>query len=244
MNTTTQPETVNVNVKKVYRLGDQQGSLSNPIYTVYKITNLTNDLIYIGVTSLGVERRWKAHLRTRFRKNSPFYIAIRELGKASFSLEVLYETNSIDEARMLEHFCIIEWKSRSNGYNLIRGGSNLCVCPESARLKQIGKVIPLDSRIKMAAAKRGDSRCSKNFGSYTKKGADNPKSGTYLIQFPDGSTHVVRGRRAFCRERGFSPASLVKAGGVQGYRILRTFNDYPLGEYTQASGSGGSPNQG
>jgi hypothetical protein len=242
MNTTTQLETVNVNVRKVCRLGDQHGSLNNPIYTVYKITNITNDLIYIGATSLGIDLRWNAHFRTRFRKNTPFYAAIKELGKDSFSLEALYETNSIDEARMLEHFCIIEWKSRTRGYNLIRGGSNLCACSETARLKQVGKVIPLDSRIKMANAKRGDSRCSKNFGSYTKKGADNPKSGTYLIQFPDGSTHVVCGKRAFCREHGFAVASLMKAGGVRGYRILRTFNDYPSGEYTQASGSGGSPN--
>jgi len=244
MNTTTQPETVNVNVKKVYRLGDQLGSLKSSTYTVYKITNLVSGLVYIGMTSLGMDRRWKAHLRTRLSHNTPLYTAIRELGEQRFSLEKLHSTNSLDEARMLEYFCIIEWGGKPNGYNLNRGGGSLCTCSEAGRQKQIGKIIPLDSRIKMANAKRGDSRCSKNFGGYTNKGANNPKSGTYLIQFPDGSRHVVRGRRAFCREHGLSVTALSKANGTMGYKILETFNDYPLGEYTQASGSGGSPYQG
>ena len=37
---------------------------------IYKITNNINQKIYIGLTTLSVEERWKSHLYTAFNENS------------------------------------------------------------------------------------------------------------------------------------------------------------------------------
>lgn len=63
-------------------------------YRIYKIENSVNSLLYVGYTTLVLERRMKTHIqasrstRPRHLKN-PLYIAMRELGIEHFHIHML-----------------------------------------------------------------------------------------------------------------------------------------------------------
>ena len=40
---------------------------------VYKVTNLLNNKVYIGITTKTIEERWKCHIDTAYTKNSKDY---------------------------------------------------------------------------------------------------------------------------------------------------------------------------
>ena len=94
------------------------------MYTVYKITNLTNNKCYIG-SSIRVEKRWQEHKNTAFNPNSPhyqypLYRAFRKYGLKNFSFEIIKnDFNSVDEMRDYEKEMIYFYNSCSYGYNQI-----------------------------------------------------------------------------------------------------------------------------
>ncbi len=103
---------------------------------IYKITNLSNDKIYIGQTHSytakgeisGYKKRCNAHMRSAFNKNwnkkcRALYSAIRKYGKDNFKIELL-EIVNVDDLDKKEKYYIKTNDSLSpNGYNLIDGGN-------------------------------------------------------------------------------------------------------------------------
>lgn len=76
----------------------------NRKWCVYKIQNLINHKIYIGVTSQNPEKRWA---RGRGYKGNPHFTkAIEKYGWDSFSHEILHENLSREEAGALEEYYI------------------------------------------------------------------------------------------------------------------------------------------
>lgn len=217
------------------------------MFRVYRIENKINSKNYIGITSRSIDERFREHAsRAKCnQRNSRLYDAIRKYGVDSFSVTEIDKSDNEDAIRKLEEKYIREYNSYKNGYNCNYGGCGFLVFPDEIKKKisetQIGKVIPLETRKKMSLAKLGDKRCAEHFGDYTKKGKDNPKSKTYLIQFPDGHAEVTKGLRAFCREQNILHCKLSPNGKTKGYVLLKTFTDYPEREYAQASGSGAHP---
>ena len=55
------------------------------IFKVYKITNLINDRIYIGQTSLTIEARWYYH--ARYDSCDYLHNAVRKYGPDNFKIE-------------------------------------------------------------------------------------------------------------------------------------------------------------
>ena len=131
---------------------------------------------------------------------------------------------------MLETEYIKKFNSCRRGYNCNLGGHGFLELPDHIKRKisaaQIGKVVSAESRRKMSEAKRGDSRCARQLGRHTLKGAENPRSKSYLVQFPDGSIHRIRGMRAFCREHKLTQCKLTgMRKETKGYKLLERFND-------------------
>ena len=101
---------------------------------IYKITNKINNKIYIGLTTLTPEERWKSHILTAYNKNSKDYDeifkkAIRKYGKENFSIKTIEQCNSLEELKEREKFWIEQYNSyafdiNSNGYNMTRGGDS------------------------------------------------------------------------------------------------------------------------
>lgn len=84
---------------------------------IYKITNLINNKIYIGLTTRSVEVRWKEHLRgTQMIDN-----AIAQYGKDNFIIETIEECSEelVDER---EIYWIDYYNSFNDGYNYTLGG--------------------------------------------------------------------------------------------------------------------------
>lgn len=96
---------------------------------VYKITNLINKKIYIGITN-DYKKRWSNH---KCCKTSLVGKAIQKYGKDNFRFEILFEKLSIEEASKKEIELIKTYNCLApNGYNISKDGYNI------SNSKQIG----------------------------------------------------------------------------------------------------------
>lgn len=99
---------------------------------IYKITNLTNQYIYIGKTIHTIESRWKAHIDTSLNtlNKSSYYIlyrAMRKYGIDNFKVEEVEEcSNNLLNER--EKYWIATFDSyylNGHGYNMTLGGEGV-----------------------------------------------------------------------------------------------------------------------
>lgn len=102
------------------------------MYSLYKITCLKNEKIYIGYTSKTVLDRFKAHcMNARWKKNYALADAIRVYGEQSFLVEFLLKCSSHKEACENEIRLIKELNCTiPNGYNMTYGGDGVPLTPE------------------------------------------------------------------------------------------------------------------
>lgn len=100
-------------------------------YSVYMHTNKTNGKVYIGITGVGVEKRWKNGKGYLAKKkngdfNQPVFAnAIIKYSFDGFIHEVLYTGLSKEEAEQKEIELISFYKSTDPkfGYNICSGGN-------------------------------------------------------------------------------------------------------------------------
>ena len=94
--------------------------------SIYKVTDSTNGIIYVGQTVQILRRRWSRHLYDAIVKKAPqdFHQAIRDHGKDSFVIEKIDEAHSREDGNELETFYIAHFNATdpSVGYNRMLGG--------------------------------------------------------------------------------------------------------------------------
>lgn len=102
------------------------------IFCVYKITNLINNKIYIGITKRNPKIRFNEHFSNQ---NEMLYKAKEKYGKENFTLEIIENNISEDDIDSKERYYIAFYNSLvPNGYNLSIGGiSNKSVSKEGKR---------------------------------------------------------------------------------------------------------------
>lgn len=89
---------------------------------IYKITNQVNGTMYIGKTEETIEERFKTHCREYKRVRSekrPLYDAMKKYGIENFIVELIEETNNLEER---EQYWIEYYDTYHNGYNATKGG--------------------------------------------------------------------------------------------------------------------------
>ena len=87
---------------------------------VYKITNLSNEKIYVGQTRQRIEKRFLQHSKS----NSPLGKAMRECGLENFTIEIIERCETQEELNEREKFWIKVLNSKfPKGYNLSNGGA-------------------------------------------------------------------------------------------------------------------------
>lgn len=94
---------------------------------VYKIANLINDRVYIGLTTCALSKRWREHkCAANTDHDNPLYRAMRKYGFNNFYIEPLYETEDIQSLRDAEMSLIGDYRShvQDGGYNLTDHGFN------------------------------------------------------------------------------------------------------------------------
>lgn len=139
-------------------------SSTTDIYTVYKILNLVNSKVYIGITTKKPEKRWKQHLNNYkyFWLNQALYKAMRKYGPNNFQFSIIEQTNDLNILKELEIKYIQENNSfGSTGYNMTLGGDGAFGFKHSEKTKD--KIANLQkerthsdkAKEKMSAAKIG-----------------------------------------------------------------------------------------
>jgi len=122
-------------------------------YIVYKIKNLANDKIYIGVHQTEDLNDGYMGSGTILQK------AIEKYGKEKFKKEILFELNSEDEMFLKEAELVNEkFVQRKDTYNLMTGGLG-------------GRSVSLESRMKMSKVRSGENnyKWGKHLSEETKK---------------------------------------------------------------------------
>ena len=91
---------------------------------IYKITNLINNKIYIGLTTVSLKERWNNHKHCVKSDPRHLYCSMRKYGIENFKIEIVEETDSLEKLAKLEDYYINLYKSRDPniGYNLSAGG--------------------------------------------------------------------------------------------------------------------------
>lgn len=121
---------------------------------IYLITNTVNSKQYVGLTTQGIERRFKRHkLDAEKGSKLPLHTAMRQLGIQHFSIQEIASTQNLSELQDLE---IKEIHARNtlipNGYNVLQGFSPVAalipdeVIEEAYRLRKAGASYELISR--------------------------------------------------------------------------------------------------
>lgn len=135
-------------------------------WKIYRITNNTNNKIYIGITQ-NIEKRWTDHKRDAIKKYKnrfyAFQAALSKYGEENFTWEVIAECANLKDANYLETSFIKEYNSLvPNGYNIKDGGG-------SNKLHQLSKD-KIREKLKIVGSFVG------------KKGKDHPNYGTKLSE--------------------------------------------------------------
>lgn len=127
---------------------------------IYKITNLINNKIYIGKTTLTLEKRLKRHFYlASIKTNRRLYDSINHHGKENFIIELIEECE-YDLANEREKYYIALYDSMNKeiGYNMTEGGDGGRMPPESiAKMvaKKKGMTVSEETRRKMSISHKG-----------------------------------------------------------------------------------------
>lgn len=97
---------------------------------IYKVTCLVNNKIYIGLTNVTVESRWRDHVYAAHTPSSldydfKFHRAIRKYGVENFNVETI-ENIRAEELQERERYWIAYYDSYNCGYNSTLGGDGQC----------------------------------------------------------------------------------------------------------------------
>lgn len=96
------------------------------MFYIYKITNKINNKVYIGLTTVSVEIRWKKHISASKNIDRHLYFAMRKYGIENFIIETIDETDDLKKLGLLERKYIKEYDStnKDKGYNVTKGGES------------------------------------------------------------------------------------------------------------------------
>lgn len=95
---------------------------------IYKITNIKDNRVYIGQTSLvNPIKRWEQHYNQAINSNNDLYLykAIRKHGIENFSFQIIENNIPISDLdkKEKEYISFYESNKRGKGYNLTDGGN-------------------------------------------------------------------------------------------------------------------------
>lgn len=131
---------------------------------VYLITNVKNGKRYVGITTVGVEKRWVRHIACAPHTRRPLAHAIMHHGAHSFNVTTLEECCDKAELCKREQHWIAELGTRvPHGYNLTDGGEGMSGHTPSLETRRrmstshSGRRRSQSTRTKMSAAAKSRS---------------------------------------------------------------------------------------
>ncbi len=126
----------------------------NGDYTVYAHINKANGKIYVGITKLNPEKRWRNGLA--YSENQHFYNAILKYGWDGFEHEIIASKLTKEEACNFERILVekLDLKNPEYGYNQMDGGS-LPPIKTGENHPNYGRHLSEETRSKISKSKTG-----------------------------------------------------------------------------------------
>lgn len=155
----------------------------------YKITNLNNNKVYIGITKCSINKRWSEHKSKSKSYNTHLYKSIRKHGINSFKIEILKEFNNEQDMYSYEIESIQKYNSRnrSYGYNNSIGGE----------ISSKGRKLSEETKKKIS--ERQKNRCRPRHSEETKKKISDRAKGRDMTKATISSANKRRGKPAHNR---------------------------------------------
>jgi len=95
---------------------------------IYKITNLITNKPYIGIT-VNIQRRMQQHRAGHDAPQSPIDLSIQKYGWENFTVDIIDQCETREEAKQLEQHYIQIYNSYYDGYNATLGGDDVSNLP-------------------------------------------------------------------------------------------------------------------
>lgn len=104
---------------------------------IYKIINLINFKIYIGLTTRTCEERFKEHIKNYKYVDYAIYRAMRKYGIDNFKLESIETCDNLDDLILRESFWIkkLDTMNPNKGYNMINQESTIKIFSQELKDK-------------------------------------------------------------------------------------------------------------
>lgn len=152
------------------------------MYKIYKYTNKINNKIYIGQTCKSLEER--AQKGRNYKGSRHFYNAIQKYGWDNFTVEILEDNLTCEEANEREVFYIALYNSTDIriGYNLREGGLNSAVSEETRKKISQNAIERYKDKTKNPMYGKKHSQETLNKMSQCKIGEKNPMYGKKLSE--------------------------------------------------------------
>ena len=185
---------------------------------IYKVTNLINNKVYIGLTIQTLNARKSRHLIDAKiqRYNSYFHAAIRKHGKDNFQWEIIKTAQNEEQLKQFEIEEISKYQSNNPefGYNLTIGGDALFGKDNPF----YGKTHSEETRQKLREINLGKCSGDKNYfydkhfdgelnPFYGKRHKESSKkligevnSRYFKITTKDGNSIIIKNLHTFCKE--------------------------------------------
>ena len=101
------------------------------MHKLYIITNQINKKVYVGITKLSLDQRWKQHIFSSKTPKYPIQYAIKKYGSDNFVITLLKEDIDRKIISEQEEPTILKFNSRTAGYNVAKGGYGGDLGPEA-----------------------------------------------------------------------------------------------------------------
>ena len=199
------------------------------IYSLYKVTNIINNKVYIGFTKRKSIRRWNEHFWESIAQSDEcvFHKAIRKYGIGNFNFEVICQSKDGEYlSESMEEYFIRKYGSHyldGYGYNMTYGGRGFREISDKNRIK-IGlnnskRIWSDESREKSRKSHIGTKHTIEDkYKMSIIQSSDIRRYKSYRITFSGGHIEIVSGLRKFCRDRNYN---LGGVNSVKSGKILR-----------------------
>ena len=191
---------------------------------IYLVTNLVNQMKYVGQTIQTLKKRKAAHLNAAYRGSTYyFHRSIKKYGKQNFSWEVIYKASSFEELNGKEIEYIKKYNTFSKfGYNLTEGGRGILGWKHSDVTKEKIRKFAISSNVCKNLIDYNQNEKNK------KRLSDELKGKTYEMRFGDEKAKqmIKDKQRSYNEKYGLKKASKIREkiskNSKSGLKVVRT----------------------